>query len=434
MNRIYMSFLGAGKYKEAVYSYGKKKLKKTKYVQAAEIEYFGPDGFDRYVFIMTPTSKEKHWAPSEEDKNSKPLRDQILEIGVSEYRIQTVEITEELEPDDQWSWFEKVLNAVEKNTRLVIDMTHGFRAVAIVISSAIGYLQRVRNVELEHVLYGAYDAEGCPIVDMKDFYVINEWSDAVSRLVETADAGKIAQLAQKADSGSFKDLNNSELIDSLLELTGTLRNIEVNKIADTAGKAITRIEAVSKDMSQSVRQLLTLVINKFTDLATEKSASGKYDESYFRTQLAIVRMLIDHNLFMQAYTVMREMIAAIGMVGFIDLKKIGSKGERKKRNYYGEFFVRMIQFSEEEWNFNKEDDIGRKNSLLPYYKKCETNGVVDKLRKGLKDLIMMRNGFDHAWTARDLSTNVRQTAEAYLNTLTEAVDMMKKNEFFSESN
>jgi hypothetical protein len=36
-------------------------------------------------------------------------------------------------------------------------------------------------------------------VDAKDFYVINEWTDAVARLAEDADPGKPGRVAQKDD-------------------------------------------------------------------------------------------------------------------------------------------------------------------------------------------------------------------------------------------
>jgi hypothetical protein len=34
-------------------------------------------------------------------------------------------------------------------------------------------------------------------VDAKDFYVINEWTDAVARLAEDADPGKPGRVTQK---------------------------------------------------------------------------------------------------------------------------------------------------------------------------------------------------------------------------------------------
>ncbi len=49
-----------------------------------------------------------------------------------------------------------------------------------------------------------------PIVDAKDFYVINEWTDAVARLVEDADPGKLGRVAQKEENTNLKEVIESK--------------------------------------------------------------------------------------------------------------------------------------------------------------------------------------------------------------------------------
>ena len=63
----------------------------------------------------------------------------------------------------------RVLSFLNTDDHLVLDLTHGFRIVPIVLSAAVGYLQVSKNVQLDAVLYGA-DQSGGQIVDFKGFY------------------------------------------------------------------------------------------------------------------------------------------------------------------------------------------------------------------------------------------------------------------------
>ena len=151
-----------------------------------------------------------------------------------------------------------------------------------------------------------------PIIDMKDFYIVNEWAEAVSRLVEDADARKMANVAAGSPGFQTGGLNDLGIIQAMGDLTGTIRNVDVNRVAAQARKALELIEAKRASSSETGRVLLDLVVDKFTILAVEDPQC--YDHSYFMLQLEIVRLLLEHRLYMQAYTVMREFVGSIGMI------------------------------------------------------------------------------------------------------------------------
>ncbi len=102
MRQIYISFLGAGDYKPAVYHISGKKADPSDYVQFAELQLAGPGFFDRIFLVMTQTSRKKHF-----DR----LKQELLKIGIND--INEVNITENLDPEDQWSWFEEILTHID---------------------------------------------------------------------------------------------------------------------------------------------------------------------------------------------------------------------------------------------------------------------------------------------------------------------------------
>ena len=119
------------------------------------------------------------------------------------------------------------------HSELIFDMTHGFRSVPIVFSTAIQFLKLTKNVRIKHVLYGVYLQEepSSKIVDYVDFYEINDWTDAVSRLVEQADARKLSEVAQRDSVIQLSTkIEETALPSALRELTDSIRNVEANQV------------------------------------------------------------------------------------------------------------------------------------------------------------------------------------------------------------
>ena len=232
MAKVFITSLGTGKYTPVAYTFEGRALETTRYVQRALLGAYGPTFFDRVVILLTPKAKEMHWAPLG------TLRDDLADV-VAPDRLLVQDISERIEATaEQWSWFQAVLDHVGQGDDLYLDMTHGFRVVPIVLSAALNYLQAIKGVRLQAAFYGAHDAPGAPIVDFKDFYTLGPWADAVNRLVEKADADKLATLAGSDSNLHFPEFNRPELIDALKALTDALKNIDVNAVASVAQRAL----------------------------------------------------------------------------------------------------------------------------------------------------------------------------------------------------
>jgi hypothetical protein len=410
MRRVYLSFLGLGQYnkesgvyayKPAVYELNGKKSGQTEFVQVAELAFAGTACFDAVFIIATQLSYDVHY---------KALSDQLAEFGV--YPMSII-IKEDMTSRGQWQWFESILARIEHGDRLTLDLTHGYRSSPIVLSAAVNFLQKARGISLEAVYYGVFEKVRelgyAPIIDMKDFYLINEWADGVSRLVEDADARKLAKVAEQTADFQLGELNDPALVKALESLTNTIRNVDVNSVARRATDAIRLITDKKKSASETGQILLDLVIDKFAALTISEPVSGKYDKVYFQIQLEIIQLLIEHKLYMQAYTVMREFLASIGMIEVPKVKVTNSDG-RDRRKRFGEIFVNMLQYPEAKWAFGEKSakingrDMSQKDkdwdALLPFYRKLEEIGILNVLHPFVSDLVNYRNGFDHAWTAK----------------------------------
>ena len=317
----------------------------------------------------------------------------------------------------------------------------------IVLSSGIGFLQRAKGITLAHALYGWYAPDPRqpekvhPIIDMRDFYVINDWAEAVSRLADDADARKFGELAKHSEVEALQHLVDDDLIKAFGEMTDCIRNVDVNNIGKKVKAALEQVEqSRTKAESGSARVMLDLVWKKFSTLATDYPPSGRYDLAYFQSQLEIIRVLLEHRLFMQAFTAMREMVGSIGMAGLIEervktkyIKDLTSSKGRDLRKRFAQVFIRMAEIPKDEWKFLDPLNAKDKETLLPWYSVLEQAGIMnDILKESLVDMAKIRNGFDHAWTSQaEAHTDVEVNGRDYLELLESTITQLAEHRLIS---
>jgi CRISPR-associated DxTHG motif protein len=280
----------------------------------------------------------------------------------------------------------------------VFDFTHGFRSVPIIFSTAIGFLQKAKRFTLLNAFYGYLSDPKTKIgelVDMANFYRINEWADGISQLVETADASKLARLAKSETQNSFQGLRDEKLIDALKDLTAIVKNIDVNRLSGTAENAISIIKEKIRDCNGADRQLLEMVLEKFGDLVSSCNPAGHYDSDYFRLQLRFIELLNRHELYMQSFTVIIETVGSIGMLGAPEAYQSYSQGGVQNNRVYADVFIQMLNVSN--WAF-PENKKKRVDELMPFYRILDQLKIEPTLRSIVTGTKGFRDGFAHAWT------------------------------------
>ena len=93
---------------------------------------------------------------------------------------------------------------------------------------------------------------------------------------------------------------------------------------------------------------MQMIEDKFTSLAATPPLDGEYAKDYFEVQIAIAKLLAHHQLYMQSYTILNEMIASLAMRYYPE-KSNFSEGE-KNRDIAGVFRT-MILKKLEDLNF-----------------------------------------------------------------------------------
>ncbi len=390
----------------------------TRFVQRAVVERELPAGLDRVVVLMTPDARDKHW---------ELLRTEFADAGLSEESIvQDPSLAASQSVEDQWLWFERLLEHVPDRGRVLLDLTHGFRSVPIILSTALAFVRRVRDFDLEHVYYSFVDmqAEETPkpsaLVDLVDFYRIQSWTDGVTRLVESADPGLLSALAADSPPESFAALGDRDLIGALERLSAGIRNLDVNAIADLGRDAMREVARVRERAGGPTRLLLDRVLEKFAHLAGPESVRG-FGAEYFETQWRLVDLFFDHGLQKEAFIAMGETISSFGIL--VHERRASSPNARRTRRArrpLASVFSRVVDLPRRDekgalkWGWERDDEFGDDESraafaqLRPLLDAAESTGLLGRLQPIAAQVKDFRNGFAHGWTAKG---NARPNAE-----------------------
>lgn len=111
--------------------------------------------------------------------------------------------------DEQYEILDAVANAVPKKGTVSFDLTHGFRHLGMVGFLSAFMLERVRNLSVRGLWYGALDMtrDGItPVLELDGLVRVKRWVDALNQFDATGDYGVFAQLLK--DDGVPADKAN----------------------------------------------------------------------------------------------------------------------------------------------------------------------------------------------------------------------------------
>ena len=127
---------------------------------------------------------------------------------------------------------------------LIIDITHAFRSLPLMIMNLLIYLKNVsrRNIRISHIYYAMlevlqennlkYGEKYAPIVDLRNILSLNDWIIGSYSFSQYGNAYKISELLDNIDRDmanrlrSFSDEMNLNHIDAIEEETKKMRSLK----------------------------------------------------------------------------------------------------------------------------------------------------------------------------------------------------------------
>ncbi|AEI15252.1 CRISPR-associated protein, TM1812 family [Flexistipes sinusarabici DSM 4947] len=335
--KVFLSFLGTGDYKNCNYYFDNQKIDNIIYIQEAVLRIFCKDWYKSDAgFVLTSSdAKNKHW--------------QNLKNGLQDlpFSVEHVDIPTGSCENEIWDIFQTIIDIIKEDDEILIDITHGFRLMPVILSSAISYLESIKKVKIIGIYYGAFETLGtqsevekmpveernAPIFDLTPTFTIQKWAKAAEIFEET---------------GSVKQIRNLSLIEvsSILKETKG-KNQEAQKIKKVVSelyKFVNEIEACrSKETVTKNFQQLKTEINDLKELGVVKPLEGilekihknvsNFQNDIFENSFAIIKWCISYGLVQQAYTFLSETVITFFTKLDYGFDKIWDRDIREKVSY-----------------------------------------------------------------------------------------------------
>ena len=127
--------------------------------------------------------------------------------------------------DEQYQILDAIADAAPKKGSVSFDLTHGFRHLGMVGFLSAFMLERVRNLLVRDLWYGAFEMKSdgiTPVLKLDGLVRVRRWMDALDRFDATGDYGVFAKLL--IDDGMPEDTANCLKDAAFHERTSNVRD------------------------------------------------------------------------------------------------------------------------------------------------------------------------------------------------------------------
>mgnify|MGYP006286067531 CR=1 FL=1 len=302
--KIGLSFIGTGEYSETNYQYEGKSCKTNLFSNAFSTFI----DFEKVFLAMTEKAKEKHINSISLDCNY-----EIIDIPIGK--------TE----DELWSIFDSITKKIPEECSLSIDVTHAFRSLPMIGLSIAVYLRKAKNVEVNSILYGAYEARNTennetPVFDLTSFLELIDWSVATNQFIKHGNASYLKEILSGIHRNSYVNnlpykpqalANIGNQLNELSEALSLARIKEAQEISSRLPKLIESSKTDINNINKAIpfQNLVQRIPDRFNQLLN--SGHDLFSKQGFMAQINMVNFYLDTENYMQAITLSREMIVSL---------------------------------------------------------------------------------------------------------------------------
>jgi len=314
---------------------------RTKYYQEALAQFYQPEQV--YLFL-TPTVETKCPGSGDQKEGSsnwQQLQDRFSKKYPNIELIPIKNIPERNSPDDIWTIFNKVNQCLSEGDRVIFDITHSFRSVPIVALLAVSYFRVVRNITIEGLLYGAFEAKEnniAPTFDLLPVVRLFDWLTATDQFLKTGNGQDLAALLQEAGG------HTQALGDRILKISQGLQLLRPMDVMTAAAALPEDIERAKPDLAAVVPPF-ELLLNRVMEEYGKFSLADPQDyqvngKAALQKQLFEIEWYAQKGLDVQAISLAREWLPSL-LCHHFDLDPM----DKEKR----EEMVSVPRLNEEMW-------------------------------------------------------------------------------------
>jgi CRISPR-associated DxTHG motif protein len=295
-----LSFLGTGNYSRVTYRWDSHQYKTDLFPEALAA-WKKPT--EMLVMLTTEAKQHPNWATLQARLAGKVTLTPVdIPSGKSEAEL--------------WQIFEKLTGCLDEGDEVVFDVTHAFRSLPILALLAAAYLRVAKGVQLQSVLYGAFEAKDdnyAPVFDLTPFLALLDWVTATDKFVKMGDAQELAGLLKAAHRLPWQSISSrarNDLPRRLQDLGTTLANLSQalllsrpHEVAEHAATLQGRLDTAAVEVERWAQPFVIL-------LQRTRSAFEPFAIDTLAAQRELVHWYVERGQITQAVTLAREWLVS----------------------------------------------------------------------------------------------------------------------------
>ncbi len=314
--KIGLSFLGNIKYQTAAYIWHSPV---TGEIQRYETDLFPETlsvffSLDKLLVFVTKKAREH--------ENSYRLQQKLGDL------VEFVNIPDGKDENEMWQIFDIVTEKVPKNSEIVIDITHAFRYLPLIVFNLASYLRRIRNVEVYKIVYGNWEARDesfepphAPVFDLTSTMELQNWLYGIDAFQRRGEAYELAVSLAKTQGRFYKNkaLSNNTNRPQKLKDTGqclqdfseAIRLLRPLKAFETAEELLSLLEDVRHESmlwAKPFADILRELENEIKPLKLNKPLVLNKD--HLLAEYYLILYYLGKDLIVQAVLLTREFLVS----------------------------------------------------------------------------------------------------------------------------
>lgn len=309
-----LTFIGTGELKEVTY-YWQGRECSTNLFPEAIAKIFEPQKL--FVFV-TPKAKEH--------KNFCSLCERLGEL------VEPVDIPEGKSEAELWDIFEKCAEVVDDGDEILLDITHAFRSLPLIVFTVAAYLRRTKKVTIRHIVYGAYEArkpfrdppqpeDRAPIFDLTPLLDLLDWLSGVESWLDRGDAKTLAEKIKATHNRLWKERREEQrgglpkklqsVASKLLSLSQALHLSRPLNVMGIANELLPMLKCAKVEIERWAKPFSVIVEQVQKELEPlAHSKPERLDVENLSKQFALIEHYLKKGLIVQAVTLAREWVVS----------------------------------------------------------------------------------------------------------------------------
>ena len=308
MGKLFISFLGTGKYASCLYKLNDN-IYNTDFIQETLISSYCKDWHEENERIRIFYTKETQNSPQDGIlSNYSRLNEKLQKFK----NVQFVLIKSGKTEDELWEVFNIVNAEIKEGDEIYLDITHAFRFIPMLSCYLLNFAKIQKNITIKHINYGAYDARDenniAPVYELSLFDHLFDWSIALDSFNVSGKADKINNILKRKKINAIKDESDDARYD--IELSKLFENIDgfsqslhlchqsnIHKSIEYIQKNIVQNDSLDNNPRYQIQSsLLKDIKDTFYKFPTDASNADMY----------LAKWCIEHNLYQQAITITQQ--------------------------------------------------------------------------------------------------------------------------------